>query len=212
MTNWLRTLLQVIVAMVFLLPLVWMTATAFHAPATPLPTSLRLVPDNPTVANFGRIFAIIPLLRFTINSLIVVALAVPLTLLTGSWAGFGMAQLPERSQRRWVIISLIVLIIPGIALWSTRFLLYKWLGWIDTYWAIIAPAWMGTTPFFVLMFYRAFRRVPAGLYDAARLDGAGVLRTWASVAMPLARSTIVAVAILSFVLYWGDFINPLLYL
>ncbi|MCO5204617.1 MAG: carbohydrate ABC transporter permease [Anaerolineae bacterium] len=212
MTNWLRTLLQVIVAMVFLLPLVWMTATAFHAPATPLPTSLRLVPDNPTVANFGRIFAIIPLLRFTINSLIVVALAVPLTLLTGSWAGFGMAQLPERSQRRWVIISLIVLIIPGIALWSTRFLLYKWLGWIDTYWAIIAPAWMGTSPFFVLMFYRAFRRVPAGLYDAARLDGAGVLRTWASVAMPLARSTIVAVAILSFVLYWGDFINPLLYL
>ena len=165
-----------------LLPLVWMTATAFHAPATPLPTSLRLVPDNPTVANFGRIFTIIPLLRFTINSLIVVALAVPLTLLTGSWAGFGMAQLPERSQRRWVIISLIVLIIPGIALWSTRFLLWQMVGLDRHVLGDYRTSLDGYDAVFVLMFYRAFRRVPAGLYDAARLDGAGVLRTWASVA------------------------------
>jgi multiple sugar transport system permease protein len=212
MSKGIRTGLQTVIVVIFLLPLVWMTATAFQAPGTPLPTSLRLFPAEPTVANFGRIFTTVPMLRFTLNSLLVVALAVPLTLVTGSWAGFGMAQLPLRSQRRWVIVSLIVLMIPGIALWSTRFLLYKWLGWIDTYWAILAPAWMGTSPFFVLMFYRAFRRVPMGLYDAARLDGAGVLRTWASVAMPLARSTVIAVAMLAFVLYWGDFINPLLYL
>jgi multiple sugar transport system permease protein len=212
MSRYLRTTVQIIVVVVFLLPLVWMTATAFYSPGTALPTSLRLLPEQPTVSNFGRIFATVPMLRFTANSLLVVAIAVPLTIVTGSWAGFAMAQLPDRSQRRWIVISLAILMIPGIALWSTRFLLYKQLGWIDTYWAIIAPAWMGTSPFFVLMFYRAFRRVPTGLYDAARLDGAGVLRTWASIGLPVARTTVVAVALLSFVLYWGDFINPLLYL
>lgn len=210
--TWVKRAVRGIVALLFVLPLLWMTVTAFYEPGTPLPTTLRLLPENPTLDNFGRIFATVPMGRFTLNSLLVVALAVPLTLVTGSWAGFAMAQLPQRAQQRWIVLSLAVLMIPGIALWSTRFVIYRQLGWIDTYWAIIAPAWMGTSPFFVLMFYRAFRRVPAGLYDAARLDGAGVLRTWASVALPSARTTAVAVALLSFIVYWSDFINPLLYL
>src|SRR5690606_21822782 len=53
--------------------------------------------------------------------------------------------------------------------------------------------------------------IPAAIYDAARLDGAGVLAEWGRVALPIARPTAVAVAILAFILYWGDFISPLLY-
>ena len=102
--------------------------------------------------------------------------------------------------------------VPGIALWSTRFLIYRQLGWYDTVWALVAPAWMGTSPFYVLMFYRAFRRIPAGIFDAARMEGAGVLQTWWSIVLPMARTTAVAVSLLTFVFYWGDFISPLLYL
>ena len=76
MSKGIRTGLQTLVVVIFLLPLVWMTATAFQAPGTPLPTSLRLFPAEPTVANFGRIFTTVPMLRFTLNSLLVVALAV----------------------------------------------------------------------------------------------------------------------------------------
>ncbi|MCA9976279.1 MAG: carbohydrate ABC transporter permease, partial [Anaerolineales bacterium] len=65
---------------------------------------------------------------------------------------------------------------------------------------------------YVLMFYRAFRRVPTAIYDAARLDGAGVLQSWGSVALPIARPTAIGVGLLSFIFYWGDFISPLLYL
>lgn len=207
-----QTLLRLLVAIIFLLPLLWMMSAALYPPDAPLPTSLRLLPANPTLANYGRIFQILPLFRFTLNSLLVVALAVPITLLISSWAGLGMARLPRASQRHWIVISLAVLMVPGIALWSTRFLLYRQLGWYNTIWALIAPAWMGTSPFFVLMFYRAFRRIPAAIYDAARLDGAGVIQTWWLVALPMAQSTAVAVALLTFVLYWGDFLSPLLYL
>jgi len=139
-------------------------------------------------------------------------LGVPLTLVTASWAGLAMARLSRAAQRRWVVISLAVLMVPGIALWSTRFLVYRTLGWYDTVWALIAPAWMGTSPFFVLMFYRAFRRVPAAIYESAFLEGAGVLEMWARVAMPMARPTVLGVALLSFIFYWGDFVSPLLYL
>jgi len=102
--------------------------------------------------------------------------------------------------------------VPGVALWSTRFFIYAWLGWYNTILALIAPAFMGTSPFFVLMFYRAFRRIPVAIYEAARLEGAGVLTSWRQIGLPIARPTAVGVALLSFVLYWSDFISPLLYL
>lgn len=201
-----------VLALVFILPLLWMLSAALHPLGTPLPNSLQLLPSLPTGRNFLRVWELVPFGRYALNSLMVVALAVPLTLITSSWAGMAMARLPQASQRRWVIISLAVLMVPGIALWSTRFLIYRQLGWIDSIWALIAPAWMGTSPFYVLMFYRAFRRIPAAVYDAARIDGAGLLQSWALVLLPIARPTALGVALLSFVVYWGDFISPLLYL
>jgi multiple sugar transport system permease protein len=207
-----KFVLRILAAVLFLLPILWMTAAALHPPGTPLPTTIWLLPEHPTLDNFRRIFTLVPLGRFTLNSLLVTAVAIPLTLLTGSWAGFAIPRLPQSSQRRWVFISLVVLLIPGIALWSTRFLVYRWLGWLDTIWALVGPAWMGTSPFFVLMFYRAFRRIPSLIYDAARIDGAGLLATWGLVAFPIARPTALAVAVLTFILYWSDFTGPLLYL
>lgn len=201
---------RVLVALLFLLPLLWMLTAALHPPGRPLPTSLW--PSGITWTNFGRVGVLVPFGHFLRNSLLVAALATPLTVLTASWAGLGMALLPRASQQRWVILSLAVLMVPGVALWTTRFVLYKELGWLDSVLALIAPAWMGTTPFYVLMFYRAFRRIPAALYEAARLDGAHVGQMWWLVAWPLVRPTAVAVAMLSFLFYWGDFVSPLLYL
>ncbi len=207
-----KFLFRAMAAFLFLLPILWMVSAALHQPGSPLPQTLQLLPRGITFENFSRVGELVPILKFTLNSGLVVGLAVPLTLVISSWAGFSMAQLPRASQRRWVAISLAVLMAPGIALWSTRFWVYKELGWYNTIWALIAPAWMGTSPFYVLMFYRAFRRIPGETYEAARLDGAGVLQTWAKVALPIVRPTAVGVGALSFLLYWGDFISPMLYL
>jgi multiple sugar transport system permease protein len=203
---------RLLAALFFLLPIFWMVAAALHPLGTPLAQKLTLFSAVPTLENFARVWELVPIGRYALNSLLVVLLAVPITLVTSSWAGYGMARLPRASQRRWVVVSLAVLMVPGIALWFTRFLIYKQLGWLDTIWGLIAPAWMGTSPFYVLMFYRAFRRIPAAIYDAARRDGAGVLQTWWQVILPAARPTALGVGLLSFVVYWGDFTNPLLYL
>ena len=78
--------------------------------------------------------------------------------------------------------------------------------------ALIAPALMGTSPFFVLVYFRAFRRLSPSLFDAARVDGAGVLQLWWRVGLPLVRPTTAGIALLAFLVYWGDFISPFLYL
>jgi multiple sugar transport system permease protein len=203
-------LLRLGVAALFLLPLLFVVLAAFR-PVGHSPAAL-FGPGRLTLEQFGRLFTILPITRYTINSLRLVATAVPLTVLCASWAGFAMARLPRPAQRRWVTLSFALLLIPGVALWSSRFLIYSRLGLVDSPAVLIAPALMGTSPFFVLMFYRAFRRIPATLYDAATLDGAGVLATWGRVAMPIARSTAAAVGVLTLILYWGDFVSPLLYL
>jgi multiple sugar transport system permease protein len=211
--NFLPTrILQVLLAVLFLLPIVWMIAASLTPAGTPLPRNLGLISSEITFENFKRAWHMVPFGQFTLNSLRVVSLAVPLTLVTSSWAGFAMSQLPRPNQRRWIAISLIVLMIPGIALWSTRFILYREIGIYNSIWALIAPALMGTSPFFVLMYYRAFRRIPHEVYESARLDGAGILQSWRLIALPIARPTSVGVALLGFVYYWGDFISPLLYL
>lgn len=208
----LHTALQFTIALLFLLPLFWMLGASFLPIGKPLPQTFHLLPALPTFQNFQRIWQIVPIARFTLNSLLITSFAVLLTLLTSSWAGFAISQLPRPSQQRWVMLSLAILMVPGIALWSTRFLLFKYLGWLDTIWALIAPAWMGTSPFFVLMFYRAFRRIPLAIYDSARVDGGNAITIWSNIALPMVRPTLLGVALLSFALYWGDFLSPLLYL
>lgn len=201
--------IRLAVTALFALPILFMLLAALRPAGQPLASSLWS--EQPSLDNFRRLFAVLPIGRFTLNSLLVVAAAVPLTILTASWAGFAMAQLPRPAQRGWVLISFMALMVPGVALWSSRFLIYNRLGVGGTLWALIVPALMGGSPFFVLMFYRAFRRIPTAVYDAAHLDGAGVMGVWGRVALPLARPTAVAVGVLAFILNWGDFLSPLLY-
>jgi multiple sugar transport system permease protein len=132
--------------------------------------------------------------------------------LSASLAGFAIALASPRFQRRLVIASVLLMLVPSTALWLTRFLLFKNLGLIDTYAALIIPAIAGTSPFYVLLFYWTFRRIAKEVFEAARLEGAGPWTLWLRIAMPLALPTIITVAILAFSFYWSDLSSPLLYL
>jgi multiple sugar transport system permease protein len=137
---------------------------------------------------------------------------IPVTLLVASWAGFAIAQLRDGHRRRLAALAVGLLLVPVTALWLTRYLVFRQLGILDSLLALIAPAFMGSSPLFVLLFYWAFRRLPAELTDTARLEGAGPFTVWRRVALPLALPTVVVVALLTFLLYWSDFLGPQLYL
>jgi multiple sugar transport system permease protein len=201
-----------IVAAAFLVPLAWMLSASLRSPGLPPPRGVEWLPAPVSWANYARLFDLLPMARYTLNSLAVASLAVPVTLVSASWAGFAMAQLSRLARRRLALLSVVLLMVPITALWLARFVLFTWMSLTNSYGALLAPAVMGTSPLFVLLFYWAFRRVPAELFDSARLDGASAWTTWRTVALPLARPTVVAVGVLTFLVYWSDFINPLLYL
>jgi multiple sugar transport system permease protein len=199
-------------AVLFVLPLAWMVSASLRQPSLPPPRTIEWLPDPIAWSNYARIFELLPLGTFIGNSLLVVALAVPLTLLTASWAGLAMAQLPDPARRRLVVLAILLMMVPVAALWLTRYVIFSHLGLIDSLWALVAPAIMGSSPLFVLLYYWTFRRVPSQLFEAARMDGAGILVIWAWIAMPIARPTTITVAVLAFIFYWSDFVGPLLYL
>ena len=205
-------LVATLVVLPFVLPLIWMISSSLRLPGLPPPRGIEWLPQPLAWENYRTIFQWIPLGRYLLNSLFIASTAVLVTLLVASWAGFGMAQQGYQIRRLLLILSIGLLIMPLTAVWLARFVLFDTLGWIDTYLPLLAPALMGSNPFFMLLFYWAFRRVPSELYEVARLDGAGPLTVWWRVGMPLVRPTIAAVAVLTFILYWNDFINPLIYL
>jgi multiple sugar transport system permease protein len=200
------------VAAVFLLPLIWVLSASLRTPGQAPPRTIEWVPDPIAWSNYLRVFDLVPLGTYVLNSLFVVAVAVPLTVVTASWAGFAIAQMSSKTRRRLIVLAIMLLMVPITALWLTRFVIFRHLGLIDTAGALIAPAIMGTSPLFILLYHWTFRRIPAEVFAAARLDGAGLLQLWARIAMPLAWPTTTAVAVLTFALFWSDFISPLIYL
>jgi multiple sugar transport system permease protein len=199
-------------ALLFLAPLVFMLSGSLREAGLPPPRTPELVPSPLAWGNYERAFELVDLPRYALNSLLVCALAVPLTILFASWTGFAMARLPRRWATALVALSLIALMVPATALLVPRFVLFRWLGLIDTYVPLIAPVLIGTSPFYVLLFYWAFRSLPAELFEASRLEGLSPLQTWRRVAMPLVRPVTIAVGVLAFVFTWSNFLDPLIYL
>ncbi len=205
-------LLPLALTLLFLLPLFWAGVNSLGAVDAPPPRTVVWWPADPRWDNYAMLFELLPVGRYLRNSLLVVAGAVPLTVLTASAAGFGMAQLDEPAYRRLLLFSVAVLMVPGASVWIARFQILRWLGLLDTLWALIAPAFAASSPLFVLLYTWNFRRIPAELFEAAWLEGISARAAWWRLAMPLARPTTVAVIVLTVVLYWSDFVSPVLYL
>ena len=133
------------------------------------------MPWPPTTAAYERAFELVDLGRYSLNSIVVAAVTVPLTLLVASWAGFAMTRLAARTARALIAVSLVALMVPLTALLVPRFILFRELGLIDTYAPLVASSLVATSPFYVLLYYWGFRRLPADVVDAARLEGLGPL-------------------------------------
>lgn len=196
----------------FVLPLWWMIVASLRPVGLPPPRTIEWWPADPQWRNYAEIFRQVPMGRYALNSLLVVLVAVPMTLLTASLAGFGLSQL-RGPWRNWLLIAAIALLmVPAPAVWLFRYQLLSWLGLLTSLWALVLPAFAAGSPLLVLLFYWTFRRNPPELYEAARVEGADAWTAWRRIAMPMARPTVAAVLVLAFALYWNDFTNPVLYL
>jgi multiple sugar transport system permease protein len=199
------------VAIVFLLPLFWAIMLSLRDLRLSPPMAWEWLSLPLSWQNYETVFKLVPLGRYALNSLFIVSVAVPITLVVASWAGYAISQLTHREQRAFWAFTVLLRLTPVTALWLSRFVLFRYLGVLDSYAALIAPALAGTNPLFVLYFYATFANIPKEMFESARLEGAGAMSIWRYIALPLAQPTVIAVGVMAALHYWGDFINPLLY-
>jgi multiple sugar transport system permease protein len=200
------------VAVVFLLPFWFMLAGSLREPGTAPPRTPELLPRPLSTGGYDQAFELVDLGRYALNSLAVAALTVPPAVLFASWAGFGLLLVAARVRLLVLGLSFAALMVPLTALLVPRFTLFRWLGLTDTWVPLIAPALLGLSPFYALLYYWSFRRLPPELFEAARLEDVTPFTMWRRLAMPLVRPVTVAVAMLAFIASWGNFLDPLIYL
>lgn len=195
-------------AALMLLPFAWMVSTSLKSPAEVFAYPVIWIPREPMWSNYEQAFSIAGFARMYFNSVFVAVASVALNLLTASLAGFAFARLRFRGRDALFLLYLATLMIPGQVTLIPVFILIRALGWYDSYTALIAPSAVSVFSTFLLRQF--FRSIPLDLDEAARMDGAGSLRIWWQIALPLARPALATVAILGFLGSWNDFLWPLI--
>ncbi|MEB3263698.1 MAG: carbohydrate ABC transporter permease [Synechococcus sp.] len=198
-------------ALLLLLPLLWLVSTSLKGPAEDIFTSPpALWPSQPSLQAYGRLFSENPLGLYLRNSAIVSALAVLANLLFCSLAAYPLARL--RFAGRGLVLALVVatILIPFQVVMIPLYLLMVQIGLRNTLWALILP--QAATAFGIFLLRQSFLGVPVELEEAARIDGCTPLGEWWNVMIPAARADLITLAMFVFIGTWSDFLWPLVIL
>ncbi len=203
--------LLTVIAVLMLLPMVWLFSTAFKSPTEDLfQFPPQLIPTQPTIENFVQVWETNPFGRYLFNSTLISGLTVILNLLFCALAAYPLARLTFKGRE--IIFSLIVatILIPFQIVMVPLYVLAVQFGLRNTYLGVIFPAIASAFGIFLLR--QAFQGVPKELEEAARIDGCSELGLWWHIMIPSIRPALVTLAIFVFIGSWGDFLWPLLVL
>ena len=162
-------------------------------------------------ANYSLIFADpqIKLSLFAWNSFFVAFFVVFLNLVTSSLAAFAFARLEWPGRDKLFFAYLATMMIPGIVIQIPNYMILKELGWINTFYALIIPS--ASTAYGTFLLRQYMLTLPKSLEEAARIDGASLLRVWWDIVLPLSRPAIITLAIFTFSSVWQNFSGPLIF-
>ncbi|WP_371328305.1 carbohydrate ABC transporter permease [Demequina sp. NBRC 110056] len=199
---------------IVLYPLLWLLMSTFKDNSE-FGQNQGLVPNDPTLDNYVKVFegiAGVPMWRFFTNSAIIAIAATFGTLLSSSMAAYAFARIRFRGVGIFFAAMIGTLLLPFHVVIIPQYIMFNNLGMIDTYWPLILPKFLATEAFFVFLMVQFMRGIPREMDEAARVDGAGHVRTFTSIMLPLIQPALVTSAIFSFIWTWNDFLAPLMYI
>jgi len=207
--RWRRFALLTGGALVVLFPIYWMLVTALSPQADLVGPDLHLWPST-LEPSFGRAWSSLPFSTWYVNSALIAVVAVLITVGINLLAGYVFAKyrFPGRTALFLLVVS--TLMIPVQVIMVPQFRIVAGLGWVDSYWAVIVPR--AAEAFGIFLARQYMLSIPDELLEAARIDGAGHLRTFVSVVLPLCRPLIAVLVILTFMYRWNEFAWPLIVL
>ena len=200
-----------ICAITMLFPLLWMLSTALKHPGKQFAFPPQLIPNPIYLKNFTELFRLAPMGYYLFNSTKIAVLSTIGVTLSSSLAAFAFARMRFRGREALFAILLATMMIPGQVTIIPTFVIIRGLGWIDNHAALIVPSFFGGA-FNVFLLRQFYLTIPQDLIDSAKMDGAGWVRIFWSLIIPLGMPALTTVAIFNFLWAWNDLFGPLIYL
>ncbi|WP_219467954.1 carbohydrate ABC transporter permease [Nonomuraea rhizosphaerae] len=194
-------------ALVFVYPFVIQVATSFKTEPDAAASPLSPIPHPLTTAAFERVFTGTDLPLWLGNSLLVAVVLTAGRVFLDSLAGYALSRLRFRGRSALFGAVIAVMAVPGVVLFIPKFLVLNQLGMYDSYLALILPIIVDAAGVFIMKQF--FDSIPAGVEEAARIDGAGPFRVFWSVVLPMARPALITLTIISFQGAWNEFPHTL---
>lgn len=190
-----------------IVPFVWMVSGSFRSEADLFGNPASLLPQSISWRGYTGIFEDIPFLRQLVNSFVFAGVTTFLTLTFDSLCAYALARLQFRGRTVVFVLILVTLMVPFQVTLIPVFVELFHFGWLNTYQGLIIPR--ATSAFGIFLFRQSFITIPRELDEAARIDGAGHLRIYWQVILPLAKPAIATVAVFNFMNLWNDLLWPL---
>lgn len=198
-----------VIAVAFALPLIWMAGASLKTAADVTQVPPTFIPAHPQWQNYVQVLQTIP--RYFGNSLLLAVLNVVGLLFISSLAAYGFARLRFWGRDFAFAILLSTAMIPSIVYLIPQYVLFRQIGWIDTYYPLVVPRVL--TPVFATFLLRQFfLTLPAEVEEAAMIDGASVFGIYWRIMLPQVKPALAAVGIFTFLESWNDLFGPLIFL
>jgi putative chitobiose transport system permease protein len=201
-----------LVAVITVFPFVWVLFTSFKGPTDPIfSVPPQLIPREPTFENYLRVWRLLPVARFYLNSIVVTVSVVVVNILFTSAAAYPLAKMKFKGRDAIFFLLLATYIVPPVLTAIPSYVLaVNVFKYYDKLPSVVFPYLAGILSIFLMR--QAFMSVPDDLLDAGRMDGASEFRVWWSIMLPVVRPSLATVAIITFVEQWNNFFWPSLML
>ncbi len=211
--NLLTHLVLITFGILMIYPVLWMLFGSFK-PNQDIFTSASFFPTHWTLSNFTQGWSLLPNMNFgnfLKNSFIISISVVVGTVLSSSLVAYAFARFEFRFKRILFSIMMVTLMLPSQIALIPQYTMYHYLGFVNTYVPLIAPAFFGA-PFFIFLLIQFMRGLPKELDEAAKIDGCNAFQIYWRIMLPLSLPALMTTAIFSFIWSWDDFFSQLIYI
>lgn len=201
-------IVAILASILFMLPFAWTVFSSLKTPSELYMFPPRWFPATPRFENYAEVFAVAPFGRWLLNSVFVAVVATFGAVFSAAITGYSFARFRYPGRDLIFVLTLSTLMLPAEVTLIPLYLLFNKIKWLDTYLPLIIPSYFGGGAFLIFMMRQFFMTIPMDLDEAARIDGAGYLRIFAQILLPLSGPVLATAAIITFIGDWNSFLFP----
>ncbi|MGQ9632217.1 MAG: carbohydrate ABC transporter permease [bacterium] len=200
------------IGILMLIPLLWALSTSLKDLSQVYTEHSPWIPNPIVWGNYIEVWKVLPFATFYINSFIITIIPTLGAIISAALVAYGFARFKFLGRDILFYVVLSTMMLPPQVTMIPVFVIFKNLGWINTFYPLIVPSFFGGGAFNIFLLRQFLMTIPRDLDDAAKIDGCGSFGILWRILLPLLKPALATVAILNFIGHWNDFMGPLIYL